>query len=323
MYVVSIIGVGQLGSRHLQAIARIALPLTIYVVDVSEQSLKIARERFEEIEGYQNKNIFYVRKIADLPVELDVAVVASNSLNRWSIIKQLLSEKAVRYLILEKFLFPKLDEYDHAAQLLKDKGVKAWVNCPRRAMDFYKGLIESIKGNVHFSVTGANWGLGCNSIHFLDLFSKMTASDVSCCLGNNLDKILLNSRRHGYVEFTGSLYLGNEKGDTLELVSYNSGVHPLMIRISTPDSEWIISETKKEYIHFAGGNDWQPEKGTFHIPLQSEVGSTIIMDLLQSGRCELTPYEDSQRYHQFLLNIFIDQYSHITKIENADLCPIT
>jgi len=323
MYTVCIIGAGQLGSRHLQAIARVALPLTVYVVDIAEQSLKTAKERFEEIEGYQQKAAFYLQTLDDLPVELDLVIIASNSISRRSIIEALLTKCIVKYMILEKFLFPRLSDYDPIEKLLKEKGVKTWVNCARRAFDFYKKVAASIKGEVHFSVIGANWGLGCNSIHFFDLFSGLSRSREPYVINERLDDTLLGSKRQGYVEFTGTLYLGSEKGDTLEVVSYQDGTHPLIIKIATPREEWIINESKREYVYTSDENGWQSVHGSFHIPMQSEVGAIVITDLLEKGSCELTLYEDSQFYHKVLLNVFLKKYNSVTNNKNGDLCPIT
>jgi predicted dehydrogenase len=44
-----IIGAGQLGSRHLQALRLIDEPIRIQVVDPSHESLKVAEERFNQV----------------------------------------------------------------------------------------------------------------------------------------------------------------------------------------------------------------------------------------------------------------------------------
>ena len=42
MKTIAIIGAGQLGSRHLQALVAVDFPLTVQVVDPSNEALKIA-----------------------------------------------------------------------------------------------------------------------------------------------------------------------------------------------------------------------------------------------------------------------------------------
>ena len=51
--------------------------------------------------------------------------------------------------------------------LVKCKTI-AWVNCPRRMLDFYNELKKTLNGNIHIAVTGNGGGLGCNGIPLLD-----------------------------------------------------------------------------------------------------------------------------------------------------------
>ena len=48
MHQIAIIGAGQLGSRHLQGLAKLQLPCQVHVVDPSPKSLEVARQRFAE-----------------------------------------------------------------------------------------------------------------------------------------------------------------------------------------------------------------------------------------------------------------------------------
>ena len=49
MHSIAIIGAGQLGSRHLQAIARLTMPARVYLVDPSDAARDVARQRFGEM----------------------------------------------------------------------------------------------------------------------------------------------------------------------------------------------------------------------------------------------------------------------------------
>jgi hypothetical protein len=322
MKVLGIIGAGQLGSRHLQAIAKTAGSAIVYVVDVNSQSLEAAKNRFEEVNGHKSKSIHYIYTVDELPDFLDIVIVATNSLNRRTVIEALLANRKVKHLILEKFLFPRISDFDAVERIFLNSEMKIWVNCPRRAIDFYKEIINEIDGPVHFSVAGGNWGLACNSIHFLDLFARISNAGNLYAANVDLNNTLLSSKREGYIEFNGSLYIKTERGDSFEAISYESGQRPLLIRISTATAEWTINETSCECTFVAAKNKWQKISQHFVIPMQSEMGAGIITNLLETGECDLTPYEDSQRYHKVLLRIFIEHYNYISKT-NIDLCPIT
>lgn len=51
MYKVAIIGADQLGSRHLQGLKTAVSPLSISVVDSSNESLQIAKERYDTVQA--------------------------------------------------------------------------------------------------------------------------------------------------------------------------------------------------------------------------------------------------------------------------------
>ena len=55
MYQLAVIGAGQLGSRHLQGLAKANLEAEIWVVDVSQESLNIAQSRYNEVKSDKMK----------------------------------------------------------------------------------------------------------------------------------------------------------------------------------------------------------------------------------------------------------------------------
>lgn len=57
-----LIGAGQLGSRHLQGIAKIDFKANICVVDPSEISIEIAKERYKQINKNEKINSIEFKK---------------------------------------------------------------------------------------------------------------------------------------------------------------------------------------------------------------------------------------------------------------------
>ena len=87
-----LIGVGKLGSRHLQALSQIQIGDTnLFVVDPSISALNLGKERFNEMPS--NKNITSVNYFTDLDNlsinEIDLAIVATTSEHRKLVIKAL------------------------------------------------------------------------------------------------------------------------------------------------------------------------------------------------------------------------------------------
>lgn len=319
-----IVGAGQLGSRHLQAMALIEEPYAIYVVDPSNESLKISRARFEEVVGYNKHTISYHNELNALSLDyIDVAVIATTSNVRSAIIKEIINKKKVRYFILEKVLFQSEQEYYEIGKLFEISGSKAFVNCPRRMNDFYQNIRSSdfSKDPIQMEVIGNNWGLGCNGIHFVDLFNFLS-NDIIIKWQNNLDNCLINSKRDDFKEFTGNISGIGLKGNRLSLTCYNSGNSNLSIRLSSPNTRYIINETAGKVWKEELKANWETEELSISMILQSNLTQEAVRQLFESGTCMLTPYSVSCSLHTpFILTLL----SHFNKIQNSNVisCPIT
>ena len=75
MATVVLVGAGQLGSRHLQALKAVATPLDIHVVEPRADALKIARERYDAVKAAAGHRIAFRQDLSKLP-PIDVAIVA-------------------------------------------------------------------------------------------------------------------------------------------------------------------------------------------------------------------------------------------------------
>ena len=111
-----IAGAGQLGSRYLQGMAKCRNTLDIYVQDISELSIQIARQRWEGeyqpsidfhgelTESAAQHKITFESSFEKIPNKIDIAIVATNADVRPQVVKQITANNEVRYWILEKIL---------------------------------------------------------------------------------------------------------------------------------------------------------------------------------------------------------------------------
>jgi len=74
---IAVIGAGNIGSRHLQALANLKYEAEIYVVDPDKKALSTAKERYENIINNSSSphTINYLSSFNDLPNSLDFAIV--------------------------------------------------------------------------------------------------------------------------------------------------------------------------------------------------------------------------------------------------------
>lgn len=323
MFNICVIGAGQLGSRHLQALALVKEKINIQVVDPGQDSLKTAQQRFSEVAADFSGSISFHSSIADLSSVLDVVIIATNSKVRRAVVEELVKHKTVKNLILEKFLFPTGADYSAVRKIIVDKRIKTWVNCPRRMVSFYQNLSLSLQGPVHFSASGNAWGLGSNGIHLLDLFAFLTRSNELSLSGNLLDSAIIESKRPGYIEFSGSI-TGHSAQNSLRITSFNENPSALQITISSPTVNYYIKEgAKSEVIISKQENGWVFEKEEFTIPFQSHLTNIVVDDILKSGTCALTEYRESEKLHVQFLNLLLQHLRKVKYNNTIQECLIT
>ena len=324
---IAIIGAGQLGSRHLQGLCELNDDAQIFVVDPQLEALNICKERWDEVKAEAQKNIevSFINSLDELPAVIDLVIVATTSKIRRTVVENLLSKKNVVAFILEKVLFQSLEDYKAVNELLTQKKIKCWVNCPRRVQDGYEYLKLIIEGekNITMNVVGNNWGLGCNGIHLVDLFSFLTG-DSSLQLNTDLlNKKILEARRSGYIEFSGTLTGTSSKQNNFSITSYESGISNLNIQISTPTKRISIEESGNLIITIAEEkNNWLPTEKIFPFLFQSRLTGKLANEIFTTGNCGLTAYDESQIIHLSFISALLKFMEAFTGKKQTE-CPIT
>lgn len=295
---IAIIGAGQLGSRHLQAVANIKSKVTIYIVDSSEESLSLSEKRFNEVNS--KWELYSLKKISDLPKSIEFAVIATNSLQRLNALMDLVTHANVKYLILEKFLFPYEEEYKIAQKLLDNTQTKVFVNCAKAMWPKYQELrkLVSKENAIKINVSGNDWNMASNSIHFLNLLTFLTDSNNILVDTSLLDENLTVNKRAGYVEFTGTLkIIANNKHEVILTSKLENKAPFYKIEVSSKNFSIEINEIEENWS--INGN-----KERFPICYQSNLTDLIFNQLEQRGECDLVEYSTSAKEHLLLLRAF-------------------
>ena len=324
IFKIVIIGAGQLGSRHLQAITKLELETTIDVVDPNEAALNLAYERVLEIgESYKKKEIRYLRSIDELSGKVDICIIATTANVRFRILEQLILKVEVKYLILEKILFQNLADYHEATEILNTRKIKAWVNCPRRMFPIYQEIKSLIKPNekLIYTVLGGDWGLACNAIHFVDHLSYLNDNDEFEFSNSGILKTI-HAKRNGFYELSGTLQATQSNKSEIILHAKEQSLAGLNIQILANNYFWQINESRGELLTSSSHNGWIPELTKFVIPYQSELSNIVCEDLLIKGNCDLTPFQSSVKLHLPMLKKFSEIFVKELKIP-VDYYPIT
>ncbi|MBQ7209005.1 MAG: Gfo/Idh/MocA family oxidoreductase [Lentisphaeria bacterium] len=324
-YEIALIGAGQLGSRHLQGLAKITQDCRITVVEPSSEAMARTKARYAECPANPKiQKIDFVSGIDLLPSALDFVIVATSSMVRRKIVEDLLVHSRVKYLLLEKFLFPRIQDYAAVDELLKRHNVQTFVNCPRRLFAYYRRVAELLAGQKFLSirVSGSNWGLGCNAIHFLDIITYLVNS-ADFTLENHLEPVVLDSKRPGYVEFAGSICGRFSGGTKFEIASYVAGKAPILIELQAESANVIISESSGKMMYADEAHQWQWQEEEIQVLYQSGLSGIVADEFLTKGTSQLVPFDWSAKCHVKLLQLFLDHQRTIKPKEDKELCPIT
>jgi predicted dehydrogenase len=318
---IMIIGAGQLGSRHLQGALQSEIALNIIVVDPFQKSLDVAEQRANEISlGNSDTRISYITQIKS-NVTIDVCIIATTANIRFSVFKELIDHCKVENIIFEKVLFQKENEYSLVGDQLKQHGINAWVNCPRRVYPAYKKIqsLLSTEKSLSLSVKGSNWGLACNGIHFIDLFAFISQKfdfEISTTM---LRKDVVESKRHGFYEVFGTL-IGQFNDDfRFELNCSDDEAISIQVNIVTPNYEVNVDELQNK---LSISHNGEKSDEAYYPLYQSQLTHLNIEEIVKMNFSSLTPFSESEKIHiPFIKAIKHHVESSLDK--ELDACPIT
>lgn len=321
---IAVVGAGEIGSRHLQALSSIGIACKVDVFDRSNAALGISRDRFKDVCGSTSQavEVSYSTDISTMNQHVDLLILATTSRGREELLRKILSKSQVDNIILEKVLFQNPDSYKRMNLLFQDEDINVWVNCWPRTMPFFKRIKNKVKdaGCIEVSVSGGNWGLGCNSAHFLDLFifltERLDIASVNCAFSKIYD-----AKRKGYVDFIGQISIENEVGDKLFMSDSGRAGFPITVKVSGGDVSFELVDkiSDMKIIELSTG---QESVSVEHMPYQSERTGLIAREILLNHTSDLPLYSETYHVHARLIQEMLDSINR-DYCKGWNLCPIT
>lgn len=316
-----IIGAGQIGSRHLQGALKSSHKTSITLVDPSIESLKLSEIRANETTyGHPHSTVIYMQERPKHEY-FEICIISTNAKVRAKVTRDLLIDCQIKHIIFEKILFQRELDFEIISKLIKEKNITAWVNCARRTNSDYQEINKNLNTNnsIQMFVSGASWGMACNSIHFIDLFSYFVNSSDLCTKKVDLSKNIINSKRgEGIYEINGVIEF-EKGGHSLKISCEESEKSSLKVKITNKNVEYSIDELEgiwKSNINGLTKIKYQ------NMPFLSDQTKNNIESLINKNQCELVLYEESCKQHFLLLSAI---RTHLSKIFKTQLieCPIT
>ena len=155
-------------------------------------------------------------------------------------------------------------------------------------------------------VSGSSWGMACNTIHFIDLFSYLINDANFIVTKKNFSNNIYQSKRgKNFYEING-LMKGINGKHSLSISCDESKKSSLYIKING-NIENIVDENHKIWTKNING---LIKSYKINLPFQSDLTGKLIDDLIHK-RCRLTTYANSTKNHIPLLKTI---KSHLSKI---------
>ena len=328
-YRILIIGCGDLGSRHLQAVARLPGVTEIEVVDPRPEALDLGRKRLTELEDIpRTASIRWFSKLEDATKGGDLCIISTQARGRCQIMRDAAESHGYSLFILEKLVAQSVQEIEDLAGFTETMGLSAWVNCQTRTFPFHqrmKSLLDPQEPMV-FSAVGCQQMLATNGIHVADLFAFYDGCRwiEGTQTGNRIDTMLHASKRgDDLFDLTGTLRGYTEKGSTLT-ISYMPG-HSRWehISVATARHRWIVDHTERWSCESSAESAWAWRMAPFDGNLLvSHTTTGFAADILASRQCGLPSLKESLVAHRFILGQCLPQFCHLLG-RQTDVCPVT
>ena len=313
-----IIGLGNIGLRHAESIIK-KNEFNLDILDINKNKINSFKKK---ILGF-NKNLNFYNNINKINSNYDLVIIATNSLNRDILIREIIKKTKFSKLIIEKIVFQNIDLYQKYIDIFKKHKIKCWVNCSNRFMDSFIKLKKYFKKNepITMLIYGDKWNMASNFVHYVDLFSFFINDTKLKVQILNLSKKVIKSKHKYCYEFTGNLSLISSNKSTLILERTNDNLdHTIKIYSKNFNFE-LNKNNKNAYIKKINKG---LKKINFEIPLQSEMTNNLCISILKNNN---EPLSNLKNHYLMNKDLFVKIKNHyksinINKIKLVDL-PIT
>jgi len=311
-----VVGFGAMGCRHVQSLMAFPDKYRIHVLEPVTQNIETNTEKI----GADSGDISWYSDLAQVDPNIDLAIIATSSGPRFEIVKSLL-QKGIRLFLLEKIVFQSASQFQEVIELIDKHSAKAYCNFVNRYFNSYNEIKQKLtnrKSPFQMLVYGGEFGLGCNAIHYIDIFQYISGETYGILMEESNLQISNTGNRRGqqYKEFTGVMRMRNNRTDTLSIVSDIGFQGGVIISIIFGEKKYLLSEGTGKMVSIEDNINITE----FNIIPTSRLTSTIVQDML-SGNCRLTQLNETAEVHKSLFNEFNPLV--YGKSSPELLCPIT
>lgn len=324
---VLIVGCGQVGSRHLQAVASLPEVGEVEVVDPRPEVLALGRVRLDEVLNRRPTATFrWLTSLESATPGGDLCIVATQADVRCQLVREVTETLGYSQFLLEKMVAQSVRDYEALMDFSKREGLSVWVNCKARAHPSHrrvKACLDPAEPIV-FSVVGGNHGLVNNGVHAADLFTFYDGASQIESMGSQIDPILHPSKRgNGIFDLSGTLHGFTEKGSQFMLSFGRDHDGPVLFSVTSRRYRAVVDDMMKWFCESDADSGWTWRQVPFKANLVvSNMTRAFASDILASKHCELPTLEECFPAHRFILAELSPHFNRLLDMR-GDCCPVT
>ena len=312
-----IIGLGNIGKRYLQGLEGSKFKLNLHLLEKRKQTiLKLKKDLRNN--SFKKRVIIYSRPTQVQKKNYFLAIVATTADSRVKITKLIMNKFKIKYWLVEKPLGQSLEDI----RFFENFNFKnnSWINIPRKSFKYYKFIKKILKNKKikKIEAVGNNWGVCCNGIHFINLFSWLLNTKLKAVNCSNLRKWKKTKKRK-FWEAEGKILLKfkNNCNGLLSSTLINKKKKSCKLLITTNNKKIIYDETKGK-IFLNGKLKFQNKK----LPFLSSYISLFIKNIIKNKQAELPLIRTTIDDHNLFIKSLLESWKMFKKSKTKSV-PIT
>lgn len=278
-YSAAVVGMGRVGSRHVQSLLSDENCHAVTCVDIRRSALDDLMNLGSDVRQAFTRKGHYSDSLDSSESEPDIIILAVSSAERGPIFESLRRHFKPEFWILEKYLAENEQSLGHYYETVLPFD-NVYVNLPMRTWEPWSEFYHAVAkvGPEDITIDGAGYGLATNLVHYLDIFSWCKSAVVTSIEYSD-DPFWFESKRPGYDELYGSIRAELSDGSSIEMTDRRpNGPSGTELEIKSPS--WCLSEA-------LGRVSGRIEMTVGSKPHQSELTSLWTRRLLNGERLEL------------------------------------
>tara|TARA_B100000315_G_scaffold258428_1_gene310481 strand:- start:4106 stop:5143 length:1038 start_codon:yes stop_codon:yes gene_type:complete len=324
---VLVVGSGEIGTRHLQAVASLSEVSEIEVVDPRAASLQLGQERLAAISDLNPScQIRWLTSIDEACFGGGLCIVATQAEGRYEIVRDVVKKLNYQSFLLEKVVTQSLTDYERLLALSEERHLNVWINCKTRAYPFHKRAIAKFdpQDPIQFFVNAGNHGLAVNGIHSIDLFTFYDRCSSLMSTSAYIDPTLHPSKRGNHVfDLSGILEARSEKGSRMVVSYAHDHLASDIYVVSSKQYRFVLDHTNRWAFESDAETGWVLRPVAFEGDLRiSHMSKAFVSDILSKGVCDLPTLHDCYIAHEFMFSVLQPEFS-VLMGQRLKQCPIT